>query len=56
MVIVCSKIDGHLQVKVAGTGSDELEQQIRNLIGIWPLARLTTAPRIRRKGQPGSIM
>lgn len=52
LIVICSKLRGHLQVNVTGDDNAELEQQVRNLIGIWPLARLVTAPRIRHKPQP----
>lgn len=48
VVIRCRVERGCARLTTQGPLSEETVQQLRNLLGLWPLARLRTAPRIRR--------
>lgn len=47
LVIRCRVEQGGAKLLVSGAFSDDTVQQLRNLIGLWPLARLRAAPRYR---------
>lgn len=48
LVIRCRIEQGRARLTTQGELSEDTLQQVRNLLGLWPLARLKSAPRIHR--------
>lgn len=47
LVVQCRSEQGRARVVVAGSTDEDTIQRMRNLVGLWPLARLKTAPRVK---------
>jgi hypothetical protein len=50
LVIRCSIEGDRACLSTQGPVTDDEAQQLRNLLGLWPLARLRGAPQIRAQG------
>jgi len=48
LLIRCRIEQGRARLTAKGPLTDDAVQQLRNLLGLWPLARLKAAPRFRR--------
>lgn len=49
LVIRCSIERDRACLNTRGPITDDAAQRLRNLLGLWPLARLRTAPRLRAR-------
>jgi hypothetical protein len=52
LVVRCTFERDQPQVTLRGFDNAQTLQQLRNLIGMWPLARLRTAPRLSSAAHP----
>jgi hypothetical protein len=48
LVIRCRIEQGQPRLVTRGPLSNDTQQQLRNLLGLWPLPRLKSAPKIRK--------
>jgi hypothetical protein len=48
LIIRCCVEQGRARLIARGDVDQDIEQQLRNLLGLWPLARLKSSPKIRK--------
>ena len=55
LVILCRIEQGRARLVTQGPLTEDTIQQLRNLLGLWPLARLRSAPKIRKSRRTGEF-